>query len=94
VSLFVILTIDDKGSSMLWDTVPPAIDDSERLRLSIECLAGIHVQSERARQRLSQKEWLERRHELDRRGGPCDARTWNDLSESEKNELAGGNIKR
>jgi WD40 repeat protein len=87
-----VLTVDDDGNASLWDVVPPAADDKKRLRLSIEWRSGSYIDSKRRIRRLTQAEWLDRKRELDRLGGPCDARSWDDLSAAEQDELAGKNI--
>ena len=66
---------------------PPAVDDTERLRLSVEVRTGFFLDSDGVRQRLTQEQWLDRRKKLDELGGFCDARTWDQVSETEKQVL-------
>ena len=51
---------------------PPAADDPERLRLSIEVRTGLEVNANATIQKLSQAGWLERKRRLEQLGGPCD----------------------
>ena len=56
----------------VWRVPPPAADDPERLRLSIEVRTGLEVNENSTIQKLSQASWLERKHRLEQLGGPCD----------------------
>ena len=88
-----VLTLDDGGTARLWDVIPPAADHPERLRLSIEWRSGFGLDSDNRLSRLSQAEWLVRKRKLDALGGPCDVRSWNDLSAAETDELSGSSIR-
>jgi serine/threonine protein kinase/WD40 repeat protein len=55
-----------------WRVPPPAADDPERLRLSIEVRTGLEVNENSTIQKLSQASWLERKRRLEQLGGPCD----------------------
>lgn len=56
----------------VWRVPPPAADDPERLRLSIEVRTGLEVNENATIQKLSQASWLERKQRLQELGGPCD----------------------
>ena len=56
----------------VWRVPPPAADEPERLRLSIEVRTGLEVNENSTLQKLSQASWLERKHRLEQLGGPCD----------------------
>ena len=56
----------------VWRVPPPAADDPERLRLSIEVRTGLEVNENATIQKLSHAGWLERMRRLEQLGGPCD----------------------
>ncbi|MEI8381308.1 MAG: serine/threonine-protein kinase [Planctomycetota bacterium] len=56
----------------VWRVPPPAADDPERLRLSIEVRTGLEVNENATIQKLSHAGWLERKRRLEQLGGPCD----------------------
>jgi hypothetical protein len=60
----------------LWPVPPSALDDPERLRLSVEVRTTWTFDEQEMLKRLTQAEWLKRRKRLDALGGPCDTPTW------------------
>jgi eukaryotic-like serine/threonine-protein kinase len=77
--------LTSSGSTvLLWTVPPPAADEPERLRLSVEVRTGYFIDSDGVRRRLNQAQWPERRKQLDAHGGFCDIRSWDQLSEAEK----------
>ena len=70
----------------LWDVPPPVPDDPTRVRLSVEVASWRTIENGLIR-RLTEKEWQDRKRQLDELGGDCLKRTWDDLSEAEKREL-------
>jgi hypothetical protein len=62
---------------------PPAADEPERLRLSVEVRTGYTVNDQGRTQRLTEDQRLERQRQLQALGGPCDVRRWEDLSAAE-----------
>jgi WD40 repeat protein len=79
-----VLTASWDHTARLWDVVPPAADDDERLRLSVEVRTGYYLNEFGNRSQLTLTQWLERRVKLERF---CDVRSWDDLTEEEKQEL-------
>jgi hypothetical protein len=63
-----------------WNVAPPAVDEPERLKLSIEWRTGYRINSAQRVSRLTQSEWLASKRKLDSLGGPCDAVSWDDLT--------------
>jgi hypothetical protein len=82
-----VLTGSRDKTARLWDVVPPAADDPERLRLSVEVRTGFFLNANGMREKLSQAQWLERQAQLQKLRGYCDVRSWNAVSEKEKREL-------
>lgn len=91
-----VLTVTDepgesnKGPERLWDVYPPALNDKERLRLSLEWRTGFHRIRDTgfALKRndfapLDQDEWMKRKQQLDAMGGPCDQCNWEIPSRAE-----------
>jgi len=82
-----VLTASSDNTARLWTVPPPAADEPERLRLSVELRTGYFLDSGGARRQLTQAQWLDRRKQLDQLGGFCDIRTWDQVSETEKKAL-------
>ena len=61
----------------------------ERLRLSVEVRTGSEFDENSGTiKRLTQAEWLKRQARLwEKFGGPCDVRTWDQVSEAEMRQL-------
>ena len=78
--------------AQVWDLRPPARDDPECLRLSIEFRTGLAWNDKtKSPNVLSAEKISERRKLLDKnyKGKFCDAREWDDLSEGERAALRG-----
>ena len=82
-----VLTGSADKTAQLWTVPPPAADEPKRLQLSVEVRTGYFLDSEGTRRRLTQAQWLERREQLERLGGFCDIRSWDQVSDAEKNAL-------
>ena len=86
-----MLTINDGDdkTARLRDVPPPASDEPERLRLSIEVRTGSAFDENSGTiKTLTQAEWLKRQTRLWQEfGGPCDVRTWDQVSDAEKTRL-------
>ncbi len=72
------------GLARLWHVVPPAADEPDKLRLSVEVRTGYFLDELGNPSRMTQSQWLERLKNLDQ---SYDVRSWDDLSEAEKKEL-------
>ena len=59
-------------AARLWDVTLPALDDYERLKLSVEVRTGFFFDERGRLQRLTQADWLDRKKQLKALGGPCD----------------------
>jgi WD40 repeat protein len=84
-----VLTGANDSRVLLWSVAPPSAGKSrlEQLRLSVEVRTRTRFdENSNTIVRLSQKEWLERQTRLWELGGPCDARTWDQLDEAEKKQ--------
>ena len=79
-------TASDDGTARLWDVAPLAIDDPERVLLSVEVRTRRTIENGLIR-RLTQAEWLDLKQQLDTLGGDSLNRSWDDLSEQERTEL-------
>lgn len=79
-----VVTGSDDRTARLWNVSPPALDEPERLELSIEVHTGHYNDANGVCRRLTQSEWLERKRRLDVLGGPCSIRHWEDLSPAER----------
>jgi WD40 repeat protein len=84
-----VLTGSSDATARLWDVPPPAAVEPERLRLSVEVRTGCEFDENSGTIRqLTQAEWLKRQTRLwTEFGGPCDARTWDQVSDAEKEQL-------
>jgi WD40 repeat protein/serine/threonine protein kinase len=61
------------GRVQVWSIPAPAVDNRERLRLSVECRTGLaRVRETGTIHRLSDEERTERYRQLQSLGGPCD----------------------
>ena len=74
------------GTARLWEVPLPAIDDPERVWLSVELRTGRTIENGLVRT-LTRAEWLDRKRQLDALGGDCLNWSWDDLSEQERAEL-------
>lgn len=85
----MVLTGCSDHFTRLWDVPPPAADEPERLRLSVEVRTGSTFDEKAGMiRRLTQAEWLSRQKVLwDKFHGPCDVRTWDQVSDAEKLRL-------
>ena len=85
-------TISLDGTAQSWDVLPPAGDEVERLRLSVEVRTGFYADFYGNLQRLEQSEWLRRRRRLwDEFGGPCDVEIgWTSIGRSRLGESETG----
>ena len=72
----------------VWRVPEPAVDDPERLRLSIEVRTGLEVNENSTVQKLPQADWLERKRRLKQLGGPCDVLVSNNEKEQPENKVA------
>jgi WD40 repeat protein len=82
-----VLTGSIDKTVCIWNIVPPAKDNSNQLRLSVEVRTGICLDENNRQSTLTLSQWLDRREQLDKLGGFCDVRSWDDLTEAEKLEL-------
>jgi hypothetical protein len=82
-----VLTGSEDKSARLWRVPPPAADEPERLKLSVEVRTGYYLDDDGIRRELTYDQWLDRRKTLDELGGFCDQRTWDQVSAAEKKEL-------
>jgi len=84
-----VLTGSDDSTARLWEVPPPAAHEPERLRLSVEVRTGsVFDEDTGTIRRLRQAEWLARQKLLwEKFQGPCDFRTWDQLSHAEKQQL-------
>ena len=82
-----VLTGSEDKLARLWSVPRPAADEPNRLRLSVEVRTGYYLDTDGNRRELTQAQWLERRQQLDEIGGFCDIRTWDQVSEAEKQPL-------
>jgi WD40 repeat protein len=78
-----VLTSGWDDTARLWAVVPPAIDDREKLQLSVEVRTGLYL-DQGTRKELTQAQWLQRREKLDKF---YDVRSWDHLTDAEKLEL-------
>ena len=83
-----VLTGNDDGTAKFWDVPPPAANEPERLRLSVEVRTGsVFDEKTRLIKRLTQAEWLVRQARLWKEfGGPCDVRTWDQVTGTDKRQ--------
>ena len=76
------------NTARLWDVPLPAADEPKRLWLSIEVRTWHTFEEETGLIRpLTHEEWRARKDKLDAMGGPCDVRSWKDLSAEERTKL-------
>lgn len=78
-----VVTGSDDRTARLWNVAPPAQDEPQRLKLSIEVRTGHYNDANGVCRRLNQEQWLDRRRQLADLGGPCVIRLWEDLSPAE-----------
>ena len=79
-----VVTGSADNVARLWDVPPPALDEPDRLLLSIEVRTGIYFDQRGKLKRMSFDQWMGRRTRLDEHGGFCDVRTWDELSARER----------
>jgi hypothetical protein len=71
------------GAIQLWEIPPPALLDRNRLLLSLNVRTGFEWDAATgSKRRLTYSEW--RIRQLARLGGPCDVRSWEDLTKKER----------
>ena len=82
-----VLTGSRDIAARLWEVPPPALDEPERLQLSIEVRTGLYFDERGNLKRLNFDQWMERRARRAELGGPCDTPTWEEYHawKSEKN---------
>lgn len=80
------LAVVDSPTARLWEVMPPAIDDPDRVQLSVELRVGRTIENGIVRP-LTRSEWMEKTKQLDALGGDCLSRSWDDLSDEERAEL-------
>src|SRR5262249_60371837 len=78
------LTGSTDKTARLRAVVPPAVDDPEKLRLSVEVRTRFYLDDQGIRRELTQDQWLARRKKLDKF---YDVRSWDEVSEEEKRQL-------
>ena len=61
-----------RGDVIAWSVSRPAIDDPERLKLSVEVRTEYFLDESAVRRRLTPSQWHAKWRELARMGGPCD----------------------
>ncbi|WP_339683086.1 toll/interleukin-1 receptor domain-containing protein [Gimesia maris] len=67
-----VVTASNDTTARLWKIFKPAQDIDELLKLSIEVRTTYKIDESDSFKHLTQKEWLDKSHELNRLGGPCD----------------------
>lgn len=84
-----VLTGSSDETARLWRIPPPAANEPERLKLSVDVRTGSKFdEGSGTIKRLTRAEWLERQERLWKEfGGPCDVRTWDNVSDAEKQQL-------
>jgi len=71
-----VLTVSQDWRARLWDVPAPALDEPERLQLSVEVRTGLYFDERGNLKRLSVSQWEQRRRRLDQLGGFCDVVDW------------------
>ena len=67
-----VLTESTDKTARPWDITLPALDQPDRLRLSVEFRTGLVFDESGQLQVLTQEEWFEPKKKLKALGGPCD----------------------
>ncbi len=87
-----VVTASKYDLAQLWDMPPPAADipnepgKPNRLLLSIDVRTW-HTFENGLIRSLTREEWRARKAKLEALGGPCDVRSWQDISAAERAEL-------
>jgi len=69
----MVVTGSMDGTARVWDVPQPALDDPERLELSVQVRTSYTIDEQLGTlRRLSEQERSERKRKLDAHGGPCD----------------------
>ncbi len=74
--IWVASDVASGGGLFRVNSPPPAIDDPERLRLSVEVRTGMRIKKKGTIEQLTVNAWLDVRQKLKELGGPCDTPTW------------------
>ncbi len=59
-------------TARLWNVPLPALDEHDRLKLSVEVRTRLFFDEQGRLQPLTQEQWLDRKKQLMALGGPCD----------------------
>ena len=67
-----VLTACNDGTARMWDVSLPALDDHNRLKLSVEVRTGLFFDDHGRLQTLTQADWLDKKQQLKALCVPCD----------------------